>query len=115
MIETLSSTEVHSLRMNLRAQTGASVISHQFIQLDSKFDHKFWVRKELPDQFLTFPFVGEARADIKFAAPSVEKAVESASNSRGVKYSQDNLQMVEDPIPCNGDACKNVLPYYFVS
>lgn len=85
IINTLTSTEVHSMRVNLRSQSGASVISRQSIHLkNEKSTGKF------------------------YQLSSLTKVVESITQKRGNKFVEDILQIEEEPNTCQGLSCKGL-------
>lgn len=100
VLETLTSTEVHSLRVSLRTQAGASVISRQYLRLDSKsrINKLDGVNgKEILCFFLSFSYIGESQSGKKFSASSLAKTIESIAMDNNNKLVEDNLQIVEEP------------------
>ncbi|KAI9556949.1 hypothetical protein GHT06_016743 [Daphnia sinensis] len=86
IVDTLTSTEVHAIRVKLRSQVGASVISRQYLRLN-----------------------GESKSNKKFPAASLAKAVKSIIMSTNVNLIEDNLQLVEESVdPCETSSCKGL-------
>lgn len=86
VVDTLISTEVHAVRVKLRSQAGASVISRQHLRLN-----------------------GESKSNKKFPAASLAKAVESIKMSTNVNLIGDNLQLVEELVDaCETSSCKSL-------
>ena len=104
-METLTTTEEHSLRVNLRTQVGASVISRQTIHLNGIRKNSLRIIRHL---FSIYSTLGEVKTKKKFSVSTLKKAMESAQQKHGVKFVQDNLQVVEEPIVCTNGSCKSV-------
>lgn len=83
IIDMLTSTELHSLRVHLRSQTGASIVSRQSINLKK-----------------------ETTAGKKYGSSTVAQVIELASKNRGNELVEDVLQVEEEPIICHASSCK---------
>ncbi|XP_046440160.1 microsomal triglyceride transfer protein large subunit-like [Daphnia pulex] len=87
VVDTLTSTEVHSIRVNLRSQAGASVVSRQYLRLN-----------------------GESKSKKKISAVSLTKVIQSVTMNTNVNLVEDNLQLVEESsvLACETSSCKNL-------
>lgn len=86
IISTASSTELHSLRVHLRSQAGASIISRQSMRLKK-----------------------ETNGGKKYGSPAITQVIETVSKSRGKELVEDVLQVEEEPTICKGLSCKGLV------
>ena len=112
VIHALTATEVHSMRVILRSQAGASVISRQFLYLSSKYLAK---RKKFRAVNSIF-YSGEAKVGTTYSGSSVDKVIEAINKASGLKLKEDDLQIEEetDSSQCEGSSCLtvNINPHF---
>jgi len=82
IVEHLTATEVHSMRVALRRQAGASVISRQYLHLSS-----------------------ESQTENRLIGSSVEEAIKSAASE--MQLVESSLQVVEENLKCQGSSCRS--------
>lgn len=86
IVNTLRSTELHSLRVHLRSQAGASIVSRQSINLKK-----------------------ETNAGKRYGSSSVNQVIESVSKNRGNDLVEDILQIEEESVTCKDSSCKGLV------
>ena len=106
IIDTLTSTEVHSLRVNLRSQVGASVISRQYLRLKGKpFSNRIFSNKS---NWFFFLCSGDSKSSKIVTGSSLAETINSIKLNNNVKLVEDDLQIMEVPNSCTASSCSGV-------